>query len=548
MGSRLVLHEVHGRWPPITLKPRGRILIGSSKTGELYDPEVENKAVAVTCVLDHHSIAAVQCEIRVSRNGTAELFYAEPFAQAQGSHEGYAKKGATCLNGSAIDPTESFLRRAGNQLRVDDVITFSAHASAPSYVVRAVVSDPPPTSFPVLELPECVLLSSVLPRLPLGTLAKFALASADCARLVAGSMTQTDGHRWSAQSAGIVRTLEAVKTRPELMRAVLGVVSAHVELSESTMWELANYEHKRDYEDSQHCDGRAIERGSEQNGAAYMLLQVIPDAERSQLSRLVDALAVRMTPTQLVSLLKTLRGQTALAKKWPHSYTSPQSPRFAPPRLNLDLVGHFAVSSCARLGIWTPELLVSMGIALGWTSFQLGDIVQGLVWDDAKVDAISKLWMHGLDAAEQAEFLVGFHCFGDRLLEAIDGLVAIAVDEQVSVPFVLEILKHLDDRACEDTVGLGSDDYDTELRSEYQRAPSEFLSSWSTGRNFPLEFSLAAIALVAEFLSDDDNICSEARPYFGALRLEWISKLLPPGGGMTELEVDKVRALSLYRH
>ena len=395
----------------------------------------------------------------------------------------------------------------------------------------------------MLELPECVLLSSVLPRLPLGTLAKFAIASANCAQLVADSMT--DGDRWGAQSTGIVRALEAVELRPELMRAVLGVVSAHVELSESTMWELANYEHKRDYEDSQHCDGRAIEPGSEQNGAAYMLLQVIPDAERSQLSRLVDALAVRMTPTQLVSLLKTLRGQTALAKKWPHSYTSPQSPRFAPPRLNLDLVGHFAVNSCARLGIWTPELLVSMGIALGWTSFQLGDIVQGLVWDDAKVDAISKLWMHGLDAAEQAEFLVGFHCFGDRLLEAIDGLVAIAVDEQVSVPFVLEILKHLDDRACEDTVGLGSDDYDTELRSEYQRAPSEFLSSWSTGRNFPLEFSLAAIALVAEFLSDDDNICSEARPYFGALRLEWISKLLPPGGGMTELEVDKVRALSL---
>ena len=543
MGSRLVLHEVHGRWPPITLKPRGRIVMGSSKEGKLYDPNAYTKAVGVTCVLDHRDIAAVQCEIHVSRNGTAELFYATPFALAQGSHEGYAKTGTTCLNGSAIQTTTRQAFGAGNQLlRMDDVITFSAHASAPSYVVRAVVSDPPPTSFPVLELPECVLLSSVLPRLPLGTLAKFALASADCAQLVADSMT--DGHRWSAQSTGIVRTLEAVELRPELMRAVLGVVSAHVELSESTMWELANYEHKL-YSWPQHCDGHAIERGSEQNGAAYMLLQVIPDAERSQLSRLVDALAVRMTPTQLVSLLTRLRGQTALANKWPHSYTSPQSPRSAPPRLNLDLVGHSAVNSCARLGVWTPELLVSMGTALRWTGFQLGDIVPGLVWDDAKVDAVSKLWMHGLDAAEQAEFLVGFHCFGDRLLEAIDGLVAIAVDEQVSVPFVLEILKHLDDRACEDTVGKDSDDYDTELRIEYQRAPSYFLSSWSTGRNFPLEFSLAAIALVAEFISDDDNICSEARPYFGALRLEWISKLLPPGGGMTELEVDKVRALSL---
>ena len=545
MGSRLVLHEVHGRWPPITLKPRGRIVMGSSKKGELYDPNADTKAVAVTCVLDHRDIAAVQCEIHVSRNGTAELFNATPFALAQGSHEGYAKTGTTCLNGSAIQTTTRQAFGARNQLRVDDVITFSAHASAPSYVVRAVVSDPPPTSFPVLELPEDVLSSSVLPRLPLGTLAKFALASADCAQLVADSMA--DGQRWSAQSTGIVRTLEAVETRPELMRAVLGVVSAHVELSESTMWKLANYEHKLySYSgDSQHYNGRAIEHGSEQNGAAYMLLQVIPDAERSQLSLLVGALAVRMTPTQFVSLLTTLRGQTALADKWPHSYTSPQSPLSAPPRLNLDLVGHFAVSSCARLGVWTPELLVSMGIALRWTGFQLGDIVQGLLWDDAKVDAISKLWMHGLDAAEQAEFLVGFHCFGDRLLEAIDGLVAIAVDEQVSVPFVLEILKHLDDRACEDTVGLGSDDYDTELRIEYQRAPSEFLSSWSAGRNFPLEFSLAAIALVAEFISDDDNICSEARPYFGALRLEWISKLLPPGGGMTELEVDKVRALSL---
>ena len=153
--------------------------------------------------------------------------------------------------------------------------------------------------------------------------------------------------------------------------------------------------------------------------------------------------------------------------------------------------------------------------------------------------------MHGLHATEQAQFLVGFLCFGDRILEAIDGLVAVSVDAQVSVPFVLEILKHLDDRAYEEAVGLGSDDHDTEERDSCHRAPSEFLSSWSTGRNFPLEFSLEDIALVVKFISDGANVCSEAQTYFGALRLEWISKLLPPGGGMAELQVDKVRALSL---
>ena len=44
---------------------------------------------------------------------------------------------------------------------------------------------------------------------------------------------------------------------------------------------------------------------------------------------------------------------------------------------------------------------------------------------------------------------------------------------------------------------------------------------------------------------DRSKVSSEAQPYFGALRLEWISELLPPGGGMAKLEVDKVRALSL---
>ena len=545
MGSRLVLHEVHGRWPPITLKPRGRILIGSSKTGELYDPEVENKAVAVTCVLDHHSIAAVQCEIRVSRNGTAELFYAEPFAQAQGSHEGYAKKGATCLNGSAIDPTESFLRRAGNQLRVDDVITFSAHASAPSYVVRAVVSDPPPTSFPVLELPECVLLSSVLPRLSLGTLAKFALASADCARLVAGSMTQTDGHRWSAQSAGIVRTLEAVETRPELMRAVLGAVSAHVELPESRMWELASSSPNVSQSYQFMSRNTLLEAGSEQNIAAFLLLQTIPDAENRQLSLLIRALAVRMTPAQLVSLLTTLHEKTALADMWPHSFTYGDEYHTAPPRLNLEVPG--AVSSCARLGTWTPDLLVSMGKALGWTGFRFGEVIQGELGDNVGYDEIgliSTLWMDGLPEAEQAQFLVGLHCFGDRLLEAVNGLVAIAVNAE-SLSLVLEILSHLDDAACEEATGLGREDDATELRIDYHRAPSEFLSGWSAGRNFPLDFSVEDITVVVDCMYDRSKVSSEAQPYFGALRLEWISELLPPGGGMAKLEVDKVRALSL---
>ena len=545
MGSRLVLHEVHGRWPPITLKPRGRIVLGSSRSGILWDAQI--KKVAVTCVLDHRDIAAVQCEIHVSRNGTAELFYATPFALAQGSHEGYAKTGTTCLNGSEIAPYErcetldgTSMRRStkpGNRLRVDDVITFSAHASAPSYVVRAVVSDPPPTSFPVLEIPECVLLSSVLPRLPLGILTKFALASADCARLVVISMT--DGHRWSAQSTGIVRTLEAVETRPELMRAVLGAVSAHVELPESRMWELASGSPSYQFA----LRNTLIEAGSEQNIAAFMLLQIIPDAESRQLSLLIRALAVRMTPAQLVSLLTTLREQTALADMWPHSFTYYEIYHTAPPRLNLEVPG--AVSSCARLGTWTPDLLVSIGKALGWTGYRFGEVIQGELGDnvgDDEIRLISTLWMDGLPGAEQAQFLVGLHCFGDRLLEAVDGLVVSAVNAE-SLSFVLEILKHLDDAACEEATGLDKEDLDDDdLRIDYHRAPSEFLRGWSAGRNFPLDFSVEDITAVTAYFG---ALRLESQPYFGALRLEWISELLPPGGGMAELEVQKVRALSL---
>ena len=64
-------------------------------------------------------------------------------------------------------------------------------------------------------------------------------------------------------------------------------------------------------------------------------------------------------------------------------------------------------------------------------------------------------------------------------------------------------------------------------------------------KNFPLDFSVEDITAVVDCMYDRSKVSSEAQPYFGALRLEWISKLLPPGGGMTELEVDKVRALSL---
>ena len=523
--------------------------MGSSKKGELYDPNADTKAVAVTCVLDHRDIAAVQCEIHVSRNGTAKLFYATPFALAQGSHEGYAKTGTTCLNGSAIEPYErcetldgTSMRRSmkpGNQLRIDDVITFSAHASAPSYVVRAVVSDLP-TSFPVLELPECVLLSSVLPRLPLGTLTKFALASADCARLVVISMT--DGHRWSAQSTGIVRTLEAVETRLELMRAVLGAVSAHVELPESRMWELASSSPNVSQSYQFMSRNTLLEAGSEQNIAAFLLLQTIPDAENRQLSLLIRALAVRMTPAQLVSLLTTLHEKTALADMWPHSFTYGDEYHTAPPRLNLEVPG--AVSSCARLGTWTPDLLVSMGKALGWNGFQFGEVIQGELGDnvgDDEIGLISTLWMDGLPEAEQAQFLVGLHCFGDRLLEAVNGLVVSAVNAE-SLSFVLEILKHLDDAACEEATGLGREGDATELRIDYHRAPSEFLRGWSVGRNFPLDFSVEDITAVTTYFG---ALRRESQPYFGALRLEWISELLPPGGGMAKLEVDKVRALSL---
>ena len=201
--------------------------MGSSKERTVVDScKALNKPVTVMRVLDHHSIAAVQWEIRVSRDGTAALFTSTPSEKAQGSQEGYAKKGTTYLNDSAILEIESH-RAAGNQLHVDDVITFSAHKSAPSFVVRAALSDLPATSFSLLKLPECVLLSSVLPHLPLGTLAKFVLASADCAQLAETSMT--GGHRWGAQSTGIVRALEAVKTRLELMRAVLQIEASVVQ-------------------------------------------------------------------------------------------------------------------------------------------------------------------------------------------------------------------------------------------------------------------------------------------------------------------------------
>jgi len=262
---------------------------------------------------------------------------------------------------------------------------------------------------------------------------------------------------------------------------------------------------------------------------------------------LIRALAVRMTPAQLVSLLTTLRDQTALADMWPHSFNYGEIYHTAPPRLNLEVPG--AVSSCARLGTWTPDLLVSMGKALGWTGYRFGEVIQGELGDnvgDDEIGLISTLWMDGLPEAEQVQFLVGLHCFGDGVLEAVNGLVVSAVNAE-SLSFVLEILKHLDDAACEAATGLDKEDkestiYDDDLRIEYHRAPSEFLRDWSAGRNFPLDFSVEDITAVTTYFG---ALRLESQPYFGALRLEWISKLLPPGGGMAELEVHKVRALSL---
>ena len=565
----LSLREVRSRMPPITLKPRTTIIIGSSPSGSSYRSSSSSSGsctLPVTNVVDHPHLAAVQCKITVGRDGTALLFHDTPFAQTT-PHAGYPARGTTYLKqpNSVIAPIaalEDYRRGSGTTLQSGDIISFSTCLNAPSFVVvdeRITARNGSPCNLSLLEIDENLLLSHVLPCLPLAALARLALTSAETATLVAIHLV--DSHRWGTQSVNITKVLGEVSTRQELISAAIHIVSSHVNLGEKSLWQLVNYQHK-EY-DSRYWDSRysvpetdtfaripRIEAGSEQNGAAHLLMKIIPREERRQLGHVFSALAVRMMPAQLVALLTTLQ-KTGLGEVWPHGYRggATRHSRYEPDdcrvvRLQADQICWGTVAQCSKLSAWTPELLVSLGKAIGSSGFELGSHFNdsGLADDPTAIKSVVDLWTCGLDDDHANEFIIGFHRFGDNLREAFDSILDLALDEEYSLARVLGLVGMLD------TVAYGEadqvvtyDDWGREEREQYYSIPSEFLTQWSREKSFPVACSLEEIDAVMGCIA---RLTREAQEHFYSLRLAWISELVPEEGAMAANQVDKLRALS----
>jgi hypothetical protein len=553
----LMLHEHRGRLPPITLTPGNAIVLGSKARARFFDQSGYSRGSRsessvmrhITHVVHHVDVASVHCAVYVDRRGTPIVYHATEFNSAT------ATSGTTYVNGKEIPKTHSYLRAHPDPLQLGDVLSFSSDANAPVFIVVNAHGDPhfalehgSLASFPLLKLDESIIVSCVLPHLSLGALAKFTLTNGECARLVASHVVGKD--RWGKGAEQIVEVMKEVDSRAMLLSAVCGIVSGYVDVKESTQWKLANYDHPNDgfHRWGIMADGETfqlIDEQSEQNCAAYLLLKLLPKIETRQLRQLMDALAVRMAPAQLVELLTTLKRTTNLGAVWPHGYSKNTSWDDAPAvykderklRLGEDVVSY---SIMRRSSSWTPEMVVSLGKVISASNSRLGEFVGCSELDIEARRTIAKLWIaSGLNADEAASFLVDFFQFGDGLKYSniVNELVDMALDESFSLSFIQKLLGLLDDQAHDDWIGEREHGYNQESMA----IPSDFMRTWSSRVNFPLDFPLEQVVTMLESMSR----CSfECKVYFGNLLLDWVHELLPTEGDTAAANTDKIRAIS----
>jgi len=562
------LREVNGRLPPITLKRKTQLILGSKNataSSHTYSRSRDDAhdTGTTTHILRHPHIASVHCAIDVDRAGMPTVHHANDLmVNGIGSHSAY-------VNGQRLPPT-TWRKIGQTTLQLGDVLTFVddpiASADVPAFIVverfrrPTLARDDSTATFSLLALDPELLLSCVLPCLPLGSLARLALVSAECAALVVQHVVGK--HRWAGQSAAIVASLAQVDSRSMLLATTMGPVQSYVDIGETALWRLNNFTTRKELSENRHpiygqhrsftLNNEDIEEDSEQNGAAWVLIELIPAVESLQLCNLFKALAVRLQPAPLVQLLNTLCTTTALRLPWLHQYgyfryghEDPDAPQ---PRLQADQVEWHG---CAAATAWTPELVVTLGKAIGSTGFQLGEQVGRCNMDLSARRAIAALWIAEMGDAEAAEFLVGFHQLGDRLVEAAASLASEVAS--FSLPLLLHVFDELDERAHNDAEdALRSQGYDDFLAGEvetYAALPSDVLRSWSDSVDFPNEYSLEQVHTVVQRMRRSGHALTQ--PYFGQLGHKWILDLLggedgasPREAGVAPEMIEKVRVIS----
>ena len=395
--------------------------------------------------------------------------------------------------------------------------------------------DDPPT-FELLKLDENLLLICVLPRLPIGTLAKLALTSDACARLVEKHVRHPA--RWTQQAA-IVDALDAVRSKESLLAALSGPVGDYVEVGQKVRRAaIKAYEYKTDrlrlrspcasfLQDSveDFAAGRAagrlalrfdydsgfypIQRGA--NGepvwqgpqdvqlddeprvshrlAVSALLALVPEFEQQELHKLVRSLSLRREPAQLVELLTTLRKDTALGCPWEQPFKKSGAARG---RLGANLLSNGRGSDelyCLppTRGEWTPQLLVDLVDLVfndkgGYCGYVLASLLQSSgLHDEANVKLGASLWMARLgdDIEKQAAFITcGYYpSFWER-----DGII-----EPYEEGPILETGAKLSEIAVQDAFSLplvqavvtrlaaNAADYWDVYENEYE---NEYLARW----------------------------------------------------------------------
>jgi len=573
--TRLRLREVHDRCPSITLKPKVDVVIGRFRSSRFYAKRPDGRKPLpkkVTHALHHPKIEDVECVVTVDSTGTALVHCVEEI----NGHTKVSAPGNPTSRG-VFDSYDVVPCGPGSyELQVGDVLWFSDALTAPRFVVENDVDvhrrarDGSAASFSLLDLDHTLLLTMVLPLLPIRALARLALSNSTCAELVAQHVVRPEA--WSAVS--VFKALDEARTHAELMSVAVGIASSHVVLKERTLWSFYNARPASTDESAQAQPPFQDEEeppfmGGDDTSTRVRreMAMAVATEERDQNRQLVAALAARMEPSQLVPQLTSMRTQISLdtptggetlelsiVTQYPTLSRSidvfgAQSDGIFRDRLGASVLRPGFRDRVHYLpftpGVWTPQLLVTLGKTLEVDGTQLYHMIReakglnGPLDDtesnddneegdfepfEASFNAVEALWMaQTTSLSETAKFLVAFHLREDPIhdLPATLAMRAVQAGGEFSVGLVAELIEALARAAEEEYRNAGEDE---ELpANSYLALPSEFVAGWAQTNNFPYNFSVEDVRTVVGSMS---RCPSELSLYFGRQTHGWMARLL----------------------
>jgi hypothetical protein len=385
---------------------------------------------------------------------------------------------------------------------------------------------------PITILSEELVDEILIEHVPLRALARLALVNVTWTEHVKRSISLPS--RWT-RSHRFVEAVEAATLHKDWLRLIEGIHDTHVELDPRLLDRCRDVNALLTH-GSWFRDGSLIPRGLPVHKAVFITCE-LPRAESVGLRELLDALALRLTPSQYVDLLATL-GQTALGSQWPepHEYVHfLQDGRVwharGTARLDISLLEGasrpykrreaWALPCCHEQSQWTPMLVAQLNTVLHGDGVSLSDFVNALCASHLNgaharrcpgastgwLQQQRELWRQcatvatdDLDVEEMTEFLVSMYVGlhggiheDDALPWAAEELGEWAGEERFGVPLVCALLRAID-AECEKLCHvrgshmtmagpLHSSDCEPD---EDMWAPCAFIEKWAQWTLFPI--------------------------------------------------------------